>query len=142
MSIQRITATSDEESPEDERLLGILRDRILEQNQSMIDVAQKMLTITFSGIGVVLAIQEKWFTASTQSSLSKTLVLTALVTLLGSVPIYLYVIKAKLLAATRNDFGMIEDELVDLAKLRRRGTSLGMTMTGLATLLLILATAQ
>jgi uncharacterized membrane protein len=139
---ERVQATSDSPTPEDKRLRGILTGLISEQNSSMIDVAQKMLTITFTGIGVALAIQEKWFGGSPQSDLARGLVLASLITLLCSVPIYLGAIKVQSLAVTRNDYESIEDELIRLAQVRRRLVNVGMLMTSLAAAILIIATTQ
>jgi hypothetical protein len=142
VSADRVQATSDDLTPEDDRLRAILTELISAQNQSMIDVAQKMLTITFTGVGVALAIQEKWFGGSPQSTVAKGFILAAIVMLLCSVPVYLGVIKAQNMAVTRNDYQFVEDELIRLARLRLHLVNVGMVMTGAATALLVLATTQ
>src|SRR5262245_36029935 len=67
MTDEVIHATSEEPSAEDARLRTLVTDLISQQNKAMIDLAKSMLTITFTAIGVVLALQEHWFGGSKQT---------------------------------------------------------------------------
>ena len=67
MADEVIHATSEEPSAEDTRLRTLVTDLISQQNKAMIDLAKSMLTITFTAIGVVLALQENWFGGSEQT---------------------------------------------------------------------------
>jgi hypothetical protein len=138
MADEVIEATSEEPSAEDVRLRKLVTDLISQQNKAMIDLAKSMLTITFTAIGVVLALHKDWFGVSRQTG-DKVLVVGALVTLLLSVPVYLIVIRGYRMAVSTTDYQRVEEELSRLATLRSRLVNAGMALTGLAAVLLAIA---
>jgi hypothetical protein len=139
MADEVIHATSEEPSAEDTRLRTLVTDLISQQNKAMIDLAKSMLTITFTAIGVVLALQENWFGGSEQTGAARGLVVGALVALFLSVPVYLTVIRGYRMSVSTTDYQLVEDELSRLATLRSRLVNAGMALTGLAAVLLAIA---
>lgn len=139
MTEEVIRATSEEPSAEDARLRSLVTDLISQQNRSLIDLAKSMLTITFTAIGVVLALQEHWFGGAKQTGTAKALVICALVALFVSVPVYCTVIKGYRMAVSTTDYQLVESELSRLATLRNRLVNAGMALTGLAAVLLAVA---
>jgi hypothetical protein len=139
MADEVIHATSEEPSAEDARLRKLLTDLISQQNKTMIDLAKSMLTITFTAIGVVLALQEKWFGGPTLTGAARGLVICALAALFLSVPVYLTVIRGYRMAVSTTDYQLVEEELSRLATLRSRLVNVGMVLTGLAAVLLAIA---
>jgi hypothetical protein len=133
-----IEAVSEEPSAEDVRLRTLVTDLISKQNQSMVDLAKNMLTITFTAIGVVLAIQQHW-PGGGATGAAKALVISALVALFVSVPVYLTVIKGYRMAVSTTDYQLVEAELSRLARLRSKLINAGMVLTGLAAVLLAIA---
>jgi hypothetical protein len=105
----------------------------------MIDLAKSMLTITFTAFGVVLALQEKWFGATSLTGTPRNLMIAALMVLLASVPAYLTVVKGYRLKVSSTDYQLVEDELTRLARLRHRGLNVGLALTGIAAILLAIA---
>ena len=138
MADEVIRATSEEPSAEDARLRNLVTDLISQQNKAMIDLAKSMLTITFTAIGVVLALQKDWFGISRQAG-DRVLVVGALVALLLSIPVYLIVIRGYRMAVSTTDYQRVEEELSRLATLRSRLVNAGMALTGLAAVLLAIA---
>ena len=134
-----IQATSEEPSAEDARLRTMVTDLISQQNKAMTDLAKSMLTITFTAIGVVLALQEKWFGGSRPTGAARGLVISALVVLFLSVPVYLTVIGGYRIAVSTTDYQTVEEELSRLVTLRSRLVNMGMVLTGLAAVLLAIA---
>jgi hypothetical protein len=139
MADEVIHAISEEPSAEDARLRTLVTDLISQQNKAMIDLAKNMLTITFTAIGVVLALQEKWLGGSEQTGAARGLVIGALVALFLSVPVYLTVIRGYRMAVSTTDYQLVEDELSRLATLRSKLVNAGMGLTGLAAALLVIA---
>jgi hypothetical protein len=133
-----IKATSEKPSAEDARLRRLVTDLISQQNKAMIDLAKSMLTITFTAIGVVLALHKDWLGAAMRTG-DKVLVAGALGALLLSVPVYLVVIKGYRIAVSTTDYQRVEEELSRLATLRGRLVNAGMVLTGLAAILLAVA---
>jgi hypothetical protein len=138
MADEAIQATSEEPSAEDVRLRKLVTDLISQQNKAMIDLAKSMLTITFTAIGVALALNKDWFGVSRQAG-DRVLVVGALGALLLSIPVYLNVIRGYRLAVSTTDYQGVEEELSRLAALRSRLVNAGMALTGLAAVLLALA---
>lgn len=139
MATEPIRASSSAPTAEDERLRAITSDLISQQNKNLIDLGQKMLTLTFAAIGVVLAVQDQWFGGETTSATSRCLLIAALVVFLLSAPVYLLVVKGYKLAVTTDDYQDVEQELARLGRLRGRLTTTGTVMTGIATVLLAIA---
>jgi hypothetical protein len=138
MADEIIEAASEEPSAEDVRLRALVTDLISKQNQSMVDLAKNMLTITFTAIGVVLALEQHWPGGGAAGG-AKALVISALVALFVSVPVYLTVIKGYRLAVSTADYQLVESELSRLASLRSKLVNAGMVLTGVAAILLAIA---
>jgi hypothetical protein len=134
-----IRATSEEPSAEDVRLRKLVTDLITQQNTALIDVAKTMMTLTFTAIGVGLALQDQWFGGAALTGRARYLLIGALATLLVSVPVYLTVVRGYRLNVSTSDYQLVEDELTRLAALRSRLLSVGMALTGLAAVLLAIA---
>lgn len=134
-----IHATSEEPSAEDARLRTLVTDLISQQNKAMTDLAKSMLTITFTAIGVVLALHKDWFGGSKPTGADRGLVIGALVVLFLSAPVYLTVIRGYRMAVSTTDYQLVEEELSRLANLRSRLVNAGMVLTGLAAVLLAIA---
>lgn len=134
-----IRAASEEPSPEDVRLRKLVTELITQQNTAMIGLAKSMLTITFTAIGVVLALQEKWFGGTALTGGARRLLIGALIALLLSVPVYLTVVKGYRMKVSTTDYELVEDELTRLAALRKTLLNVGMVLTGLAAVLLAIA---
>lgn len=134
-----IPASSEEPSDEDVRLRALVTELISQQNRAMIDLGKTMLTLTFTAIGVVLALHERWPGAPTRSGAARTLLIAALVALFLSVPLYLTVVRGYRVAVSPVDYQLVEEELSRLATLRNRLLTAGMGLTGAAALLLAVA---
>lgn len=139
MANEVIRAASEEPSSEDVRLRKLVTELITQQNTAMVDLAKSMLTITFTAIGVVLALQEKWFGGAALTGGARRLLIGALIALLFSVPVYLTVVKGYRMKVSTTDYQNVEGELTRLAALRQRLLSIGMALTGLAAMLLAIA---
>ena len=139
MADEVIQATSEEPSEEDIRLRKLVTDLISQQNKAMIDLGKIMLTLTFTAIGVVLALQERWFGGTSLSGTPRRLLIFALVALFASVPIYLTVVRGYRMRVSTADYQLVEDEFLRLASMRNKLLTAGMILTGLAAALLALA---
>ena len=134
-----IRASGELPTEEDLRLRQLMSDLLAQQNKSLVDLAQKMLTVTFAALGFVLALQERWFGGSSPVGLARIAIIAALVLLLGSVPVYLGVIKGYRLALTLFDYQDVESELSRLGIIRNLLSSIGIGMTAVAAALLAVA---
>jgi uncharacterized membrane protein len=139
MTDEVIRAASEEPSAEDVRLRGLVTDLISRQNQSMVDLAKNMLTITFTAIGVVLAFQQHWPGHANATGTEKALVIASLIALFLSVPVYCAVIKGYRIKVSTSDYQDVEPELTRLASVRSRLVNTGMVLTSAAAILLAIA---
>lgn len=139
MADEVIAASSEEPSAEDERLRALVTELISQQNAAVVDLGKTMLTVTFTAIGVVLAVHERGSDGLLGAGPHRALLIAALVALFLSVPVYLTVVRGYRVAVSAADYQLVEEELSRLATLRNRLLSAGMTLTGAAALLLAVA---
>ena len=139
MENEVIRAASEDPTSEDARLRKLVTELITQQSKAMVDLGKSMLTITFTAIGVVLALQEKWFGGTALTGSARRLLIAALIALLSSVPVYLTVVKGYRMKVSTADYQDVEGELTRLAALRQKLLNIGMALTGLAAILLAIA---
>jgi hypothetical protein len=129
-----IPAESVELTDEDLRKRDIVKALRESQNQRLVDFAKHLLTVSFSAIGVVLALKDKWL--GTDAPPHKKLLLGIAIALflatglLATLAASIYTHRVSL-----SDYTDVDAELDRVARLRYRLTWIGFGLSAAATIL-------
>lgn len=134
MADHPIPAESVELTEEDLRKRDIVKELMQSQNQRLIEFAKHLLTVSFSAIGVVLALKDKWL--GTDAPPYKKLLLGIAVALflatglLATLAASIYTYRVSL-----SDYTDVDAELDRVASLRYRLTWIGYGLSVVATII-------
>ena len=128
MPDEPIAGTSSPVTEEDTRRRGIVGDMILAQNKSVVDFAKHLVTISFSAIGVVLTLKEKWVTGRPDAQRATLLLGISIAVFLVAVVLASAAIQVYRLRVSGADYDDVEAEL---GRIARRRYTLTMAAAGL-----------
>jgi hypothetical protein len=120
---------------DDTRKRDVVKELIQSENKGIADFAKHLVTVSFSAIGFVLALKEKWLgtNAPLQQKvlLGLAIVLFMAAALLATMAAGIYQHRVSL-----SDYADVDTELHRVARLRYRLTRVGFAVLVLATILL------
>lgn len=119
---------------EDARQRTLVEGLIKTENAAIGGFAKQLVTISFSAIGVVLTLKEKWLGAASDG-LPKTLLGLAIVLFLAAGALAAFTTGAFAHKVTLADFSQVEAELRRVARKRHRFVTTGFVLSLLATAL-------
>lgn len=120
---------------EDTRKRDLVKQLMQAQTQRLVDFAKHLLTVSFSAIGVVLALKDKWIGANASNKkllLGIAMALFLITGLLATLAASVYTHRVSL-----SDYTDVDAEVTRVARLRYRLTWLGFTLAALATILVV-----
>ena len=121
---------------DDQRKRALVETLMQSQNQRIADFAKHLVSLSFSAIGVVLALKDKWLGAVAlpyqKMWLGIAIILFLMTALLGTLAISTYVHRA-----TLSDYANVDAELNRVARLRARLTRSGFALSVVATVIVV-----
>jgi flagellar biosynthesis protein FliP len=134
MADRAIPAESSVLTEEDLRKRDIVKELMQAQNQRIVDFATHLLTVSFSAIGVVLALKDNWLGTDApphqQLLLGIAIALFLATGLLATLAASTYIHRVSL-----SDYTDVDAELHRVARLRYRLTRLGFGLSVIATII-------
>lgn len=130
-----IVAESSELSEDDLRKRDLVKDLVQNQNNVIVEFAKQLVTVSFTAIGLVLALKEKWLGAAARPY-QMLLLGAAIVLYLATGLIATLAASAQLYRVSLADYANVDSEIARVAKLRFRLTMIGVGLCGLATILI------
>lgn len=127
-----IPATSEPLSGEDRRKRSTVAKLLQEENKTIVDFAKHMVTVSFSAVGVVLTLKEKWLPAE-GAGRSTLLLAVAIVLFLAAALLCSLAVRVYRFRVSPSDYAEVDEELHRIAVLRHRLTSAGMLLAIVAT---------
>src|SRR3954453_14749400 len=130
-----VVGTSSALTGEDKRKRGIARQLFRSENKRLADYAKQLVTISFSAIGVVLGLKDKWLGKDAPSRqtgpLALAIALVLVAGLLSALAAGIYRHRVSL-----SDFDDVDAELQRVAKHRRRLIVAGFVFLMIATIII------
>lgn len=120
---------------EDTRKRDLVKQLMQAQNQRLVDFAKHLLTVSFSAIGVVLALKDKWIGANASNKkllLGIAMALYLITGLLATLAASVYTHRVSL-----SDYTDVDAEVTRVARLRYKLTWFGFSLAALATILVV-----
>ena len=128
-----ITAESSTLDAEDVRKRDLVAKVIAGENSRLIEVAKHLVTLSFSAVGVVLALQDKWLVkpapARLKVALGAAVVLYLVASVLATLAAGVYVHRISV-----SDYTEVDRELHRVATVRYRLSVAGLTLILIATI--------
>lgn len=107
-------------TPDDEHLRQLASDVLANENKTVITFAKNLVTVCFSAIGVIVALQQ--YTSAHAAHRNIVVLGIAIALLLVASVVSSLAIQAVRLRVSENDYGMVSSELHRAAKYRYRLT--------------------
>ena len=134
MADDTIPAQSSALTEEDSRKYEMTKELMQSQNKVIIDFAKHLMTVSFSAIGVVLALKDKWLGTAGRPHqellLGIAIVLFLATGLLATIAVSAYIHRVSL-----SDYADVDAEVHRVARLRYRLTILGFALCLVATVI-------
>jgi len=130
-----IRAESAALSDEDTRKRDLVKQLMQKQTDRLVEFSKHLLTVSFSAIGVVLALKDKWIGANEANKkllLGIAMVLFLFTGLLATLAASVYTYRVSL-----SDYADVDAEVTRVARLRYKLTWLGFAAAALATILVV-----
>lgn len=134
MAGSTIPAVSSELTEEDLRKHAMVKDLMHSQNKVIADFAKHLVTVSFSAIGIVLALKDKWL-GTNAPSYQELLLGIAIALFLVTGLVATLAVSAHILRVSLSDYADIDVELHRVARLRYRLTILGFGLSLVATII-------
>lgn len=132
MANRAIPAQSGLLTEDDLRKREIVRELIRAENQRIVDFAKYMLTVSFSAIGVVLALKDKWIGTNAPPH-QKLLLGISIALLLATGLLATLAVSSRIHKVSESDYADVDSELHRIAGQRYRLTQLGFVFCVVAT---------
>lgn len=130
-----VHAESSAPTDEDVRKRDLVKELLKSENKAIADFAKHVVTVSFSAIGVVLALKDKWLDPHPSRPqillLGFALLLYLAAALVASLAAGVYGHRVSL-----SDYEQIDAELHRVAAMRHRFTKLGLILTAVATVII------
>lgn len=115
----QISAESTAPSEDDLRKRTLVEELIKSENKALAEFAKHLVTVSFSAMGIVLAMMEKWLTPTSPSG-HRLLLVVAIVMFLGAAAVASLAASAFVHRVSLVDYDGVEAELQRVAGIRHR----------------------
>lgn len=134
MADHAIPGESSALTEEDSRKHDMVKELMQSQNKVIVDFAKHLMTVSFSAIGVVLALKDKWLSTDAPSH-QELLLGIAIALFLATGLVATLAASAYIHRVSLSDYADVDAEQHRVARLRHRLTSLGFGLSAVATII-------